>query len=40
MIWTETWAASVRSALPYELQNRFWDRRHQEYRWYLGVRFR
>ncbi len=32
----ETWYSSVRSGQPYNIEYRFWDRREQRWRWFMG----
>ncbi|HMD48782.1 MAG TPA: PAS domain S-box protein [Bryobacteraceae bacterium] len=32
----DTWYASVRSGEPYHIEYRFWDRREQRWRWFMG----
>ena len=32
----EAWYHSVKTGEPYSIEYRFWDRHHQDYRWFLG----
>jgi PAS domain S-box-containing protein len=34
--WRESWYASIRSGNPYQVEYRFWDRREQRWRWFMG----